>query len=289
MLLGVVGIGNALIDVGGFTLLARLADETRPRAHVRGLRGDPHARGRGRRPASRRWSSSCSASASPSSRSGCSRRWPWPRAGPRCAGSMRGCACATRTSRSCARSACWVRSRRRRSSSSAAGSSTPSFAPGQTVFEQGERGECFYVVESGRAEVVLDGRVVKTLGRRRLLRRDRAAARPAANGHRARVRGRAPARERAAAQRVPDRRDRLPGRRGRGRGPRRRAGSRPTPSGSRPWATSADARPARVPVGTRTGRRASERGAGVVPDVAGEDVRVLAARRRAPVAATCGY
>ena len=28
VLLGVVGIGNALIDVGGFTLLARLADET---------------------------------------------------------------------------------------------------------------------------------------------------------------------------------------------------------------------------------------------------------------------
>ena len=27
LLLGVVGIGNALIDVGGFTLLARLADE----------------------------------------------------------------------------------------------------------------------------------------------------------------------------------------------------------------------------------------------------------------------
>ena len=28
MLLGLVGVGNALIDVGGFTLLARLADET---------------------------------------------------------------------------------------------------------------------------------------------------------------------------------------------------------------------------------------------------------------------
>jgi CRP-like cAMP-binding protein len=32
------------------------------------------------------------------------------------------------------------------------------------VFEQGERGERFYIVESGRAEVVLDGRVVDTLG-----------------------------------------------------------------------------------------------------------------------------
>src|SRR5215211_4514196 len=28
ILLGVVGVGNALIDVGGFTMLARLADET---------------------------------------------------------------------------------------------------------------------------------------------------------------------------------------------------------------------------------------------------------------------
>src|SRR5215210_1122910 len=39
------------------------------------------------------------------------------------------------------------------------------FAPRQAVFEQGEPGERFYVVESGRAEVVLDGRVVGTLGR----------------------------------------------------------------------------------------------------------------------------
>ena len=38
------------------------------------------------------------------------------------------------------------------------------FAPRQTVFEQGERGERF-VVESGRAEVVLDGHVVETLAR----------------------------------------------------------------------------------------------------------------------------
>jgi MFS family permease len=39
------------------------------------------------------------------------------------------------------------------------------FEPGQVVFEQGEPGERFYVVESGRAEVVRDGRVVDTLGR----------------------------------------------------------------------------------------------------------------------------
>jgi hypothetical protein len=39
------------------------------------------------------------------------------------------------------------------------------FAPRATVFRQGEPGEAFYIVESGRAEVVLDGRVVRTLGR----------------------------------------------------------------------------------------------------------------------------
>jgi MFS family permease len=39
------------------------------------------------------------------------------------------------------------------------------FAPGQVVFEQGARGDRFYVVESGRAEVVRDGRLVNTLGR----------------------------------------------------------------------------------------------------------------------------
>jgi CRP-like cAMP-binding protein len=38
------------------------------------------------------------------------------------------------------------------------------FEPGQTVFLQGERGEYFYIVQSGRAEVILDGRIVRTLG-----------------------------------------------------------------------------------------------------------------------------
>ena len=39
------------------------------------------------------------------------------------------------------------------------------FVPRQTVFEQDERGERFYIVESGWAEVVRDGRVVAMLGR----------------------------------------------------------------------------------------------------------------------------
>jgi CRP-like cAMP-binding protein len=38
------------------------------------------------------------------------------------------------------------------------------FAPGHTVFRQGERGEYFYIVQSGRAEVILDGRVIRMLG-----------------------------------------------------------------------------------------------------------------------------
>src|SRR5215211_5425220 len=38
------------------------------------------------------------------------------------------------------------------------------FAPRQVVFEQGERGERFYIVESGGAEVIFDGRLVETLG-----------------------------------------------------------------------------------------------------------------------------
>src|SRR4051812_2337634 len=38
------------------------------------------------------------------------------------------------------------------------------FAPGDTVFRQGDHGEFFYIVDSGRAEVILGGRVVRTLG-----------------------------------------------------------------------------------------------------------------------------
>ncbi len=38
------------------------------------------------------------------------------------------------------------------------------FAPRQVVFHQGEPGDRFYVVESGGAEVDMDGRLVRTLG-----------------------------------------------------------------------------------------------------------------------------
>lgn len=39
------------------------------------------------------------------------------------------------------------------------------FEPEHAVFEQGEHGACFYIVESGRADVILSGRVVRTLER----------------------------------------------------------------------------------------------------------------------------
>lgn len=38
------------------------------------------------------------------------------------------------------------------------------FEPGHSVFRQGERGDYFYIVQSGRAEVILDGTLVRTLG-----------------------------------------------------------------------------------------------------------------------------
>src|SRR5581483_4555644 len=40
------------------------------------------------------------------------------------------------------------------------------FAPGQVLFEQGDRGDAFYVVESGSAEVIRHGRLVNSLGPR---------------------------------------------------------------------------------------------------------------------------
>ena len=202
VLLGLVGVGNALIDVGGFTLLARLADETVLGAHVRGLRGDPHARGRGRRPAHAADHRAARRAPRPSSRSGCWRRSRWSASWPALRRLDAADARARCRHRDHARgSACSARSRRRRSSSSAPGSSTPSSSLGHAVFEQGEPRRLLL-----RRRVRPGGGGPRRARRRdararRLLRRDRAAARPAADGHRPRVRGRAPARERPPARR----------------------------------------------------------------------------------------
>jgi MFS family permease len=47
----------------------------------------------------------------------------------------------------------------------AAGLEHAAFAPAEVVFEQGRPGDRFYVVESGRADVIRDGSVVNRLGR----------------------------------------------------------------------------------------------------------------------------
>jgi hypothetical protein len=80
----------------------------------------------------------------------------------------------------------------------------------------GRAGDFFYVVRAGRAEVLQDGQLVRELGSGGLLRRDRPVARPAAERDGARRRGRAAGGEPAAAQRVPDRGHGLPGRGGLG-------------------------------------------------------------------------
>lgn len=38
------------------------------------------------------------------------------------------------------------------------------FAPGSTIFEQGDAGDAFYLVEDGEVEVIVDGTAVRTLG-----------------------------------------------------------------------------------------------------------------------------
>jgi MFS family permease len=38
------------------------------------------------------------------------------------------------------------------------------FAAGEEVFHQGDRGDCFYVIQHGEAEVIGDGRLIRTMG-----------------------------------------------------------------------------------------------------------------------------
>jgi CRP-like cAMP-binding protein len=163
LLLGVIGIGNALIDVGGFTLLARLTDEAvlarmfagfeailtlgvaagslvapliidligvRPALVVIGLLA-PLAVAAGR-PALRRIDATVR---------------------------VRDADVAT------LRSIHMLGVLPLATIEQLAGAlDHTDLVPGQTAVRQGESGEYFYVVRSGRAEVLVDGRVVRTLG-----------------------------------------------------------------------------------------------------------------------------
>jgi MFS family permease len=164
VLLGLVGVGNALIDVGGFTLLARLADETvlaRMFAGfeailtfgvaVGGLLTPLIVELLGIRPALVGIGLLAPLAVAAS--------WPALR---RLDGRMR------------VRDADIDVLRGARMlgvlpvatiEQLAGGLEHAAFAPRATVFRQGDPGEGFYIVESGRAEVVLEGRVVRTLAR----------------------------------------------------------------------------------------------------------------------------
>jgi cyclic nucleotide-binding protein len=163
-LLGLVGIGNALIDVGGFTLLARLADETvlaRMFAGFEAILTLGVAAGGLLTPLIIELLGVRLALVSVGLLAPIAVAASWPAlrrldAGMRVRDAdieiMRGIRMlgalpvATIEQLGC-------------------GLDHAQFDPRHTLFEQGERGECFYIVESGRAEVIRDGRVVATLGR----------------------------------------------------------------------------------------------------------------------------
>ncbi|MEN3283543.1 MAG: hypothetical protein V7607_4683 [Solirubrobacteraceae bacterium] len=163
ILLGVVGIGNALIDVGGFTLLARLADEAvlaRMFAGFEAILTLGVAAGGlvtplvvellGVRPALVAIGLLAPLAVVAS--------WPALR---RLDAEMRVRDADIETMRP-------IRMLGELPVATieqlAGGLEHADFEPGGTVFRQGERGEYFYIVQSGRAEVMLDGRVVRTLG-----------------------------------------------------------------------------------------------------------------------------
>jgi len=162
VLLGLVGIGNALIDVGGFTLLARLADErvlarmfagfeailtlgvaagglvtplivellgVRPALVVVGLL-PPLAVAAG-------WRALRGLDASVRVRDAdIETMRPIPMLGALPVATIE---------------------------QLAGGLEHADFAPGHTVFNEGEPGAYFYIVQSGRADVIRDGRVIRTL------------------------------------------------------------------------------------------------------------------------------
>ena len=95
---------------------------------------------------------------------------------------------------------------------------------GQAVFEQGDHGDRFYVIEAGTAVVQRDGREIATPWSGRRLRRDRIAARRGADGDGSGRHGPHPAVDRSTA--LPHDRQRLRLERGGGE-PRRRRSPRP--------------------------------------------------------------
>jgi hypothetical protein len=162
VLLGLVGIGNALIDVGGFTLLARLADETVLARMFAGFEAvltlGVAAGGLLTPPVvdllGIRWALVAIGLLAPLA---VAAKWPALRrldAGMRVRDAeiaiLRGVRMLG------ALPAATIEQL-------AAGLEHAEFAPRETVFEESEHGDRFYVVESGRAEVIRDGRVIETL------------------------------------------------------------------------------------------------------------------------------
>jgi hypothetical protein len=163
VLLGLVGIGNALIDVGGFTLLARLADETVLARMFAGFEAiltlgvaagalltPPIVDLLGVRPALVAVGLLAPAAVAVS--------WPALR---RFDARMRVRDADIELMRGIGMLGALPVATIEQL---AAGLEHVEFEPRQTLFEQGDRGECFYIVESGRAEVVRDGHLVRTLG-----------------------------------------------------------------------------------------------------------------------------
>jgi MFS family permease len=163
LLLGLVGIGNALIDVGGFTLLARLADETvlaRMFASFEAILTLGVAAGGlvtplavdllGVRPALVATGLLAPLAVAAS--------WPALR---RLNAEVRVRDADIETMRPIH----MLGSLPVATIEQLAGAlEHAEFEPGHSVFRQGERGDYFYIVDSGRAEVILDGSVVRTLG-----------------------------------------------------------------------------------------------------------------------------
>ncbi len=162
VLLGVVGVGNALIDVGGFTMLARLTDEAVLARMFAGFE------------AILTLGVACGGLIAPPVIGVLGPR------GALCAVGLLAPVAVAASSGALRRLDATLRVRdadieilravpmlaalpAATIEQLGAGLERAEFAPAQVVFEQGDRGERFYVVESGRAEVLRHGHLVNTL------------------------------------------------------------------------------------------------------------------------------